>query len=202
MTSQPTTLAGLPPVLISFIAEALAPQDLACLSPCNNQLSTALKPQRNHLRSENEGRTLSTEQKQVRMAILHRLECDLPDYFACHCCFLLHEYDGPKYLGPWQLVARRCDSELPCVDFDRDTEALGVEIGSLSFSNYCNFSFIHVHLAMSIFPYGPRAGISTDSIYYIQVHHTYSISRPPEQITSISIEAAICSNPATLCLRT
>lgn len=185
MTSQPTTLAGLPPGLISFIAEVLAPEDQACLSLCNHQLSTALEPQRSHLRSENKGRWLSTEQEQVRMAILHRLERDLPNYFACHCCFLLHKYDGSQYLGPCQLVSRRYDSELPCLASDRDTTALGVEISSLSFSNYYYFSFIHVKLAMRRFHYGPSAGISSDSLLYTQVHNTYSISRPPEQITLI-----------------
>lgn len=194
MASEPTTLAGLPPVLISFIAEILAPEDLACLSLCNHQLSTVLEPQRSHLRSENKGRRFSTEQKQVKMAILQRLECDLPNYFACHTCFLLHKYDGSQYLGPCELVSPLCDSELSCLASYPDRLELGVDINPPSLFKY-HFSFIHVQLAMRRFHYGPNAGISTDSLFYTQVHHTHSISRPPEQITLISIEATICSNP-------
>jgi hypothetical protein len=177
MTSQPTTLAGLPPVLISFIAEALAPEDLACLSLCNHQLSTFLEPQRSHLRSENNDRWLSTEQEQIRMAILHRLERDLPNNFACHICFLLHKYDGSQYYGPCELISPLGDSELLCLASYPEALEVGVETNPRSLFKY-HFSFIHVQLAMRRFHYGPSAGISTDSLF-TQKSATHTVSRAP-----------------------
>jgi hypothetical protein len=135
------------------------------------------------------------------MAIMNRLERDLPKRFACHNCFLLHKYDSSNYLGPCELVSRHCDSDLPCVVASRYPVSLGMEIGSRTLYSYL-FEFIHIQHAMRRFHYGPSAGISTDSLIYTQVLPTYGISCPPEQITLISIEAEICSDPATFCLRT
>jgi hypothetical protein len=166
------TLAGLPPELFLLISDFLSVVDITCLSLCNRRF-----------------RELSLRQiigqspltKHEKLSVLNRLERDSPEYFACDICHVLHRYDGSESFGLSGLRRERT-CRLPCVG----------EWFSYSFildSRYnwsYRLSFLQLKLAMRRFYYGPRAGISTNSLSYTQVRQF-----PPDMISLFSQEAEI-----------
>lgn len=166
------TLAGLPPELFLLIADFLSVVDITCLSLCNRRF-----------RELSLGQMIgqSPLTKNEKLSILNRLERDSPEYFACDICHVLHRYDGSESFGLSGLHQERT-CRLPCVD----------EWFSYSFildSHYnwsYRLSFLQLKLAMRRFYYGPRAGISTDSLSYTQIRQF-----PPDTISLFSQEAEI-----------
>lgn len=71
---------------------------------------------------------------------------------------------------------------------------------SLSHSPY-RLSFLQVKLAMRRFCYGPKSGISTDSLSYTQVRQHPTQSTHPDTISLFSTEAQICPKPLGLYVR-
>jgi hypothetical protein len=116
-----------------------------------------------------------------KLSVLNRLERDSPEYFACNICHVLHRYDGSESFG---LSGLHQDGtcRLPCVDewfsylFTLDTR----------YNRSYRLSFLQLKLAMRRFYYGPRAGISTDSLSYTQVRQF-----PSDIISLFSQEAEI-----------
>jgi len=166
------TLAGLPPELFLLISDLLSVVDFTCLSLCNRRF-----------------RELSLRQiigqspltKHEKLSVLNRLERDSPEYFACDICHVLHQYDGSESFGlsKWH-HERTC--RLPCVDkWLSYLFALDIR-----FDRNYRLSFLQLKLAMRRFYYGPRAGISTDSLSCTQVTQC-----PPDMILLFSHEAEI-----------
>lgn len=98
-----TTLSGLPPELLLSISDYLPLVDRICLSLCNWRLLELTRRQTKWLSSQD------------KFVVLTRLENDLPEYFACAICNLLHRYDGSESFGLSGLPDKRT-SQPPCVE--------------------------------------------------------------------------------------
>lgn len=198
-----TTLAGLPLELLLSISDFLSHVDLICLSLCNHRLLELIRKQIHPLPA------LTQEDK---LMVLIRLEKDLPEYFACSVCNLLHRYDGSESFGLGGLPHERT-SQLPCVRIDEVDESVGYKFDKwfgemltlrthtcLGYSPY-RLSFLQVKLAMRRFYYGSKSGISTDSLSYTQVRQHPIQSLHPDTISLFSTEARVCPEPLGLCIR-
>jgi hypothetical protein len=85
-----STLAKLPPELLLTITNSLSPVDLICFSLCSHRLFDI---------SLGKGvKRLPSCTKDEKLFLLTRLDRDLPTYFACDACNLLHRYDGSESL--------------------------------------------------------------------------------------------------------
>ncbi|KGO39716.1 hypothetical protein PEX1_001250 [Penicillium expansum] len=100
-----TTLAGLPPELLLSISDFLPLVDLICFFLCNHRLLEL---------SQRQIKRLPPPTKYNKLSILNRLERDIPEYFACDFCYLLHRYDGSEGFGLSGLPHERT-CRLPCV---------------------------------------------------------------------------------------
>ena len=100
---------------------------------------------------------------------------------------------GTESLGLSGLPHERT-SRLPCVQIDQLDKLVGYRVDKwfgvlhtltthplLSYTPYC-LSFLQAKLAMRRFYYGPRSGISTDSLSYTQVHQYPVQSVHPDTI--------------------
>lgn len=187
-----TTLAGLPPELLLSISDFLPLVDLICFSLCNHRLLELSRRQINRL---------PPRIKDDKLSILIRLERDLPGYFACDVCNRVHRYDGSESFGLSGLAHERT-RRLPCVRPEKwfyDTLVLGTHCSIDHSAN--KLSFLHLKLAMRRFYFGPRSGISTDSLSYTQVRHYPVQSVPPDIISLFSTEAQICPEHLGLHIR-
>jgi hypothetical protein len=189
-----TTLAGLAPELLLSISDFLPPVDLYCFSVCNHQLYGLLS------RQMNPSPPLTPDDK---FSILTRLERDIPPYFACKACNLLHRYDGSESFGLSGFYAERT-CQLPCVQYvSRPKHWFSIwntlVIHRWKFLCIQEMSFLHLKLAMRRFYYGPESGISTGSLSHTQVAE-YCTNKN-EVIWLFSREAQICTKPLGLYLR-
>ncbi|CAG7944555.1 unnamed protein product [Penicillium olsonii] len=190
-------LTGLPLELVIQICDLLSPIDLVCLCLCDHQLHTIFNTYY-HLPTRRDD----------RLSIFLRLERDLPEYFACDICNILHRYDGSKSFGLSGLAhCRSCP--LPCVrnGYDWRQESIGGSSVSMrthhSFSHSRNrLSFLQIKLAIRGYCYGPCSGISTDSLAYTQVRqYAHPLASESEKSgyestrMLFSIDAQICPEP-------
>ncbi|KAJ5733962.1 hypothetical protein N7493_002748 [Penicillium malachiteum] len=192
-----SALAELPTELILWISDFLPSIDLICFSLCNHRVRAIL--QRRH-------RKLVLAQYN-KLAFLTRLERDLPPYFACEFCEILHKFDGSESLG---LSGTRKKLEqtyqLPCVksgEWFCHQVVIYTHLGSKD--SFLPLSFLQVKLAMRRFYYGPSAGISTDSLYYTQVRNygeRFGGKSDSEIIWLFSRDATICPEPLGFYVRT
>lgn len=211
MGSEPPTLEALPPELILSIAEFLDSDDLTCFSLCSRQLFTFLQTQRRRRRTHYEN-AMPFEDDHVRTSIVKRLERDLPNYFACHTCIILHRCDdsncfgltGPNFLRTSQLPCLGTLPEWPW------SKGMGLRLfpGLYTVSGF-DFCFTHLQLAMKRLYQGSQAGISTEALSYTEFQPYESKPvwpRPrvwaPREVRLFSLEAQICASPPNLCLRT
>ncbi|CAG8908261.1 unnamed protein product [Penicillium egyptiacum] len=182
---KPNTLNGLPVELILLISDLLSPEDILCLSMCDHRLFGALSRKRNFL-------PLVASDK---LPFLHRIERDLPGYFVCHCCFLLHEFDGSERFA-MSGIRLEWRSRLPCVSgWKWETVGLEMRIHNLMLHTDYRLYFLQLQLVMRRFYCGDQFGLSTESL-----HHTQVIEKAEETIL-FSIEARICLEQIGLCLR-
>lgn len=189
------TLAALPPELLLLISESLPSVDLDCFSVCDHRLYKLLS------RQTNPSPRLAPDDK---FSILTRLERDLPSYFACKICNLLHWYDGSENFGLSGYNSDRT-CHLPCVKYNSGKHWFSIhhvlavhQHHSISINE---FSFLHLKLAMRRFYYGPEAGISTDSLSHTQVTEGYMVPYKDKIIWLFSQDAQICTKPLGLFLR-
>lgn len=190
-------LTGLPLELVTQICDLLLPVDLICLCLCNHRLHTLFKT----------SYQVPTH-RDDRLSIFLRLERDLPEYFACDICNILHRYDGSKSFGPSGLVHDR-SCPLPCVrkGYDWRQECIGGSAVSIRthpiFSHSRNrLSFLQIKLAIRGYCYGSCSGISTDSLAYTQVRQyahplasKLKSSYYQDSRMLFSIEAQVCPDP-------
>ena len=182
-----TNLLTLPLEIVHLFAHHLSPADTACLALCNHFLLTALGKQ-----------TLSRPQQNGELAtFLIKLTRDLPAYFFCYECSRLHLCDQVGPPGP----ALRPHNRLPCIS------RYGLE-----FRNYFNahsvgshtgyhLTFPHVQLAMKRYRHGIEHGVSTESLSFVEINVSNKAQNPREMTTLLSVEARLCPESSSLCLR-
>jgi hypothetical protein len=186
------TLAGLPVELLLSITDFLPLDDWICISLCSRRLFVIFNRRYNSARPSGK----------MKLPVLRRLERDLPNYFICHVCFILHKYDGSECFGlsgpmsndscplqclpPWRAIPRGLElrAEPLCL-----------------FYVYRRFFFLHLQLAMRRFYLGDQYGISTEALSYTQVRIYPEESSCPEITSLFSTDAQICSETPGLCLR-
>lgn len=189
-TPKRNELAGLPVELLLSITDLLPVDDTICLSLCNRRLLTIYHHRYHLIRP-------SSKEK---LPLLYRLERDLPHYFACDLCFVLHKYDPSDFSG----LSAPNDYRVRCLDH------LSIEMNDLQLCReYLSpsyerkrFYWLHLHLAMQRFHLGDLFGISTASLSFTQVRITPTCSPYPEMTSLFSIDAQICPEPPGLCVRT
>ena len=208
--SERNTLLELPNELLLSVADFLSWCDVTCFSLCCRGLFHTYFRKR-----------FMRPSRTDKLLLLQRLEQDLPSYFTCHGCQLLHKFDAsqdPKVDMPLYNFAFRCrekwwkSSDLDpqhspnyflnrqkyldlILDFQR----------FLSFNHYqdvdYNLYFTHVQLVMRAFHRGPQFGISPENLFYTQVRTNPKRSDQPEITSLFSIDAQICSQPPGLIIR-
>lgn len=180
------SLNGLPIELILSISDLLPPTDILCLSMCDHRLFMALHRQR---------KSLPRPIESTKVALLRRIERDLPHHFLCHCCLILHKFDGPEHFGLTGMqLMNKC--RLPCVvNCWWEESGLQMQMHDLNLHTHYSLYFLHLQLAMRRFYHGPRCGITTESLSHIQ------IEEHAKSTTLFSIEAQICTEPVGLYLR-
>lgn len=160
-TPSMATLAGLPPELLLSIFDFLPLVDLICFSLCNHRLLELSRRQMNRL----------PHTQDDKLSVLNRLERDFPEYFACDFCKVLHRFDGSESFGLHEFSYQRT-CPVPCLHEAKwfsDDFSLRTHF-DWTHSPY-RLLFIQIKLAMKRFHYGPRSGVSTDSLVYTQVRH-------------------------------
>ncbi|KAJ5694757.1 hypothetical protein N7536_005169 [Penicillium majusculum] len=96
----------------------------------------------------------------AKLPLLQQLKRNMPNYFVCHCCFLLHQYDGSGSLG-LTCLRPNWNCPLPCI------RRAQWKVGHLELDThddtahiYYLFHFLHIQLAMRRFSHGPRTDLS------------------------------------------
>jgi hypothetical protein len=188
------TLAGLPVELLLSITDFLPVDDRICISLCSHRLFAIFNRRYNSARPSGK----------MKLPVLRRLERDLPKYFICHICFILHKYDGSECFGlsgpmtdgdscplrcfpPWI----KCPAGLELLDGEK----------LYWFYVYRRFHFLHLQLAMRRFHLGDQFGISTEALSYTQVRIHPEESSCPEITSLFSTDAQIISKTPGLCSR-
>lgn len=94
----------------------------------------------------------------AKLPLLQQLKRNMPNYFVCHCCFLLHQYDGSGSLG-LTCLRPNWNCPLPCI------RRAQWKVGHLELDTHDDtahicylFHFLHIQLAMRRFSHGPRCG--------------------------------------------
>ena len=180
------TLTGLPVELILSISDFMPTDDILCLSVCNLRLSAILRRKR---------KSLQLPTAKDKLPILRRIERDLPHYFLCYCCFLLHKFDGSEDFG---LSGRRSQwtCRLPCVmNGDWENEELQIAMHEVPARVDYKICFIHVQLAMRRFYLGARSGISVNALSYTQRREFAGLK------TLFCVQAKLCPDPPGLFVR-
>lgn len=198
------SLADLPRESILSISESLSNVDFCCFAVCNRGVYCLLQPQ------PDLSSCLTSCQK---FSLITRLERDIPPYFACKPCNLLHRYDGSDRFGVGGLTEAPdlLSSSLQycpppsCVRYCPKPTRRFQPWSELSIPG-CRercppFSFLHVKLAMRRFYHGPECGISTDSLSHTQVWDECVCPSGTQCIWLFSREAQICTKPLGLYLR-
>lgn len=179
------TLTGLPAELILLITKSLQPVDLLCFSLCSRWVSMVLVDQR---------RNPEYRISSLKIPLVYRLNRDLPDHFICHMCLSLHKHDESQdFRLPHPFDFRSCH---PCF-MPGSTSGYYELLLYKKGSEHVVYRLFHAHLqlAMKRFHWGPAAGISTDSLFTVEV------TRKTWTTTLFSLEAQICCQPAALQLR-
>jgi hypothetical protein len=104
-TPKINTLAGLPAELLLSITDFLPLNDRIRSSLCGRRFFTIF----NH--RTNPARPLGKD----KLPILRRLERDLPKYFVCYICLVLHKYARSECFGLSSSVYDQDECPLPCI---------------------------------------------------------------------------------------
>lgn len=210
---RPRTLTGLPVEFLLLIAEFLSPADVACFALCNRWLMSLFAPG-NSLKHRLPKGQLG-DLKNERSRFLTRLSLDVPEYYLCSICLRLHHWR--KFPLPGLFRYTKC-FYLPAGH--PQYWWLERPIAYLTWPRRClyQFHFHHLQLAMRRFYHGPKYGISTESLFYIEVSRLPcedatapspdgSASSPNRRVDSgfwaqlTSAEARIYPAAPSLCLR-
>jgi hypothetical protein len=177
--SEYSRFLKMPTEILLMIGEHLSPVDLACLALCSHALLQRLGT-----------KSLLPVSEAYRETFLTRLTQDLPQYFFCYCCFRLHLWAdiGPpgRPFQPSKILECRYTQPEP---------TLGLCVWVHPSISFYDFTFIHLQLAMRRHYYGPQYGVSLESLSFTEVMCDEG------RTTLLSVEARICPEPTSLCLR-
>lgn len=189
------------------------PADTTCLALCNHRLLSvfAVGSLLRHRLPMGQPGDLTNE----RSLFLTRLSLDIPEYYLCSICSRLHLW---RTFPPPALFKRtRCFRLLAG---HGEYWWVGQPIARPLWPRISPYKlhFTHAQLALRRFCYGPKYGISTDSLSYIEVStlpcedattqpQNASATKPEGRVWSgiqtflMSCEARICPTAPSLCLR-
>ncbi|KAJ5621811.1 hypothetical protein N7528_005043 [Penicillium herquei] len=193
-----SALAELPTELILWISDFLSSLDLICFSLCNHRVRAILQGKHREL-------ALAGYNK---LAFLTRLERDLPPYFTCPFCKVLHKFDGPESVGlsGTHKELEQTSYQFPCVKSGKWFRGPLMSYAHRGLKDSLfPLSFLQVKLAIKGFYHGPSAGISTDSLYYTQVRKygkRFGGESESEILWLFSRDATICPEPLGFYMRT
>lgn len=164
MTRVSLTLTGLPVEILLLIAEFVSLSDLACLALSNRWLMSLFAPGeslKHRLPSAQPGDMVNE-----RAIFLSRLSLDNPEYFFCAICSYLHPWKNFPLPPSWAFP--KC---FPTKYGDKRFEWSGKSMKYLVWPRlpHYEFYFTHLQLIMRRFYHGPKYGISTQSLFYIEV---------------------------------
>lgn len=181
-------LARLPVELLKSIINLLPTVDIICFSLCNHRICELVLGQGANRRY----RIRITQ----TVSLLNRLERDLPKYFACDNCLLLHRYDGSEglHLRGFRYATRWRS----CVLNDTKPDAV---LRTHALRGVAQISFLQLKLAVKRLQSGPESGISTDSLSHTSVRCYPKASNRPEMTWLFSMEAQACPHPFGLYIR-
>ncbi|CAG7969152.1 unnamed protein product [Penicillium nalgiovense] len=186
--SSLNTFPGLPVELLLSIADFLSRDDVTCISLCNRQLFAIFQLRSDPIPLIGRG----------KLPFLTRLGRDLPSFFICYQCNVLHRYYASKDFLPGPLFQASLICLSKSLEFSLSSDHPWTH--NVSRDSKIVFDFLHLQLAMRRFYYGPEYGISTEDISYTQVR-LYT----PQSGTQIpllsSLDAQICSTSPSLILR-
>ena len=186
------TLVGLPIELLLSITDFLPLDDWICISLCNRRLFAIFNHRTNSARPSGKD----------KLPVLRRLERDLPKYFICHVCHILHEFDGSECFGLSGSAFELKNCPLRCLPKWREERELELRgQAPLWFHVYHRIFFLHLQLAMRRFYHGEKCGISTEALSYTQARTHPERSWWPEITSLFSTDAQICPETPGLCLR-
>lgn len=204
------TLDKLPPELVFLISSYLSPVDAFCLALCSHHFMAFFLDSDELLGKSFPGIHTGGLGENLRIDLLTRLARHLPQYYLCHACLRLHLWQHVDLPSP-NFEPRRCFDSIE----DRDS-ALFMPARICQYPTYSlhKFHFVHLHLAMRRFYFGPSFGISTQSLTYtdVSIAPLYPRKHFNARITKkdfwashrrglMSVEARVCPNPPGLCLR-
>ncbi|KAI4127532.1 MAG: hypothetical protein LQ347_004563 [Umbilicaria vellea] len=182
-------LIDLPLEILELIRDYLSPNDTASLVLCNHALLRAFGNR--HWASLRPG----GDNNQYRESFLTTLSRDLPGHFFCHYCVRLHLRDDLGSPGP----ALNPENRWPCVS--KAGESLRLCVCAHPIISWYRFTFHHLQLAMKRHHHGPGHGISTESLSFTEVEVSRDEDEADRVTTLLSVEARICPEPMSLCLR-
>lgn len=183
-------LIDLPLEILEMIRHYLSPNDTASLILCNHTLLRALGNR--HWSLLRPGK----DNNEYRESFLTTLTRDLPGHFFCHGCFRLHLRDDLGSPGP----AFQPEKRWLCVK-EQVGEHLWRCVHAHPVLSWYEFTFHHLQLAMKRHHHGPGHGISTESLSFTEVQISRDEDEAGRVTTLLSVEARICPEPTSLCLR-
>lgn len=185
-----TMLAGLPSELLLLVAEFLFWEDVACMSLCNRRLYATFCLWINSMPRSRNG----------KLYLLTRLERDLPCYFTCYVCHILHKFDASqKHWAGTLTVTDHQRANKRINDLSRWFDEVFRLSPIVRYKSYCR----HVELIRTSMNYGRLFGFSIDSVTHTGVNlHNMNMKSTGPHITSLySTDAQICSSSEPSCLR-
>ncbi|CAG7974369.1 unnamed protein product [Penicillium salamii] len=183
-TPYTNKLAGLPVELLLSTTDFLSVDDWICLSLCNRRLFAIYHRRYN-----------STQlPKEMKLSVLGRLERDLPQYFVCYDCLILHKDDGSGFLGLSDPFTQQ-SCPLPC--YPNSPIRLILQ-SSCGFDSLRKFKFLDIQQVMRRFYLGDPFGTSTEALSYTQVKVRHA---RPDMTSIFSTDAQICSEQPALYFR-
>lgn len=204
------TLDTLPPELVFLIFSYLSPVDASCLALCSNHFM-AFSPGFDELLGKSfPGVRTGGPGENLRIDFLTRLARHLPQYYLCYACLRLHLWRHIDLPTP-NFKLRSCFDSIK----DRcSTLLMPAHISQYPTYSLHRFHFVHLHLAMRRFYFGPSFGISAESLTYtdVSIAPLYPRKRSNARMSEkefwashrtglMSVEARVCPNPPGLCLR-
>lgn len=210
-------LDDLPIELLEMVAKFLLPVDLLCLSLCSKWLHGSFPKVQFYNFGYDEA---------IFLDFLDRLARGEPHHYICKSCHRLHRIEHVQLPGPLckPPSCYETPSKLALNHWNKKDHYLFLDqpLILIQFPSYTQykFYFIHLQLAMRRFMYGPGFGIPIESLFYTEVatspivkdsntiHPQLEVSRITDdevqlntQTTLFSVEARICADPPSFCMR-
>ncbi|KAJ5697745.1 hypothetical protein N7488_011429 [Penicillium malachiteum] len=179
----------LPPELVLMIFRYLSPVDITCLALCNHYFMSCSSKLDTLLGKRWPGVRTGRSDDDLQIDLLTRLARNLP-----HTTFVLHAYDFTFGNICFDAIQDRNSSLL-----------MKANLSLFPTYSFFKFHFVHLHLAMRRYYFGPSFGITAESLMYTEVN-PYRLLYPRTSSFTCrtelkSIEARVCTNPSGLGIR-